>query len=253
MTANITAKQPTLQLTHINHYFGITQILQDISLVLKAGQSLAVIGPSGGGKSTLLRLCAGLITASEGDCKNTFNDLALVFQDSRLLPWQTAKDNITFAMKARGVPRYQRDTKAHELALSLALDAHDLAKYPSELSGGMRQRVAFARAFAIDAPLMLLDEPFSALDMGLKSHLQQCVIQQVSEHDMALLFITHDLMEAVQMAQKIIVLAGNPGRILASFELDMPLPKRDDAYVYHTTAELLANPVIKHAFAINGR
>lgn len=242
-------KHPNLSLNAVNHYFGTTQILHDIDLSLYSGEVITCIGPSGGGKSTLLRLCAGLIEVNDGVYHNSFNDMAFVFQDDRLLPWQTTLNNIAFGLKSRGLDKRRRQQRARQLGLEVGLDDDDMDKYPADLSGGMRQRVSFARAFALRAPLMLLDEPFSALDIGLKQLMQQKLIYEVEEHHLAVLIVTHDLMEAVQLAHQIIVLS-DKGKVLSQLQLKTPLSQRDNEFVYLTTAELLENPVIQTAFNI---
>lgn len=240
---------PRLSLQGVDHYYGTTQILHDIDLTLTPGQVIACIGPSGGGKSTLLRLCAGLLPVNHGGYHNSFADMALVFQDDRLLPWQTTLDNIAFGLKARGINKSQRHQHAYKLALAVGLAVEDLNKYPSDLSGGMRQRVAFARAFALQAPLLLLDEPFSALDIGLKRQLQRQLIAEIDQRHLAVLLITHDLMEAVQLAHRIMVLS-DAGKVLSQINLLRPLSLRHDDYVYRTTAKLLSEPLLQQAFNI---
>lgn len=236
-----------LRLNSINHFYSNEQILHDININIHQGEVVACIGPSGGGKSTLLRLCAGLIKVQAGSYHNGFTNMALVFQDDRLLPWKNAKDNIAFALKAKGVNKNKRYQIVTQLAQEIGLTTDDLNKYPADLSGGMRQRVAFARAFAINAPIMLLDEPFSALDIGLKKQLQQKLIAEVSNKNTAVLLITHDLMEAVQLSHRILLLSTG-GRLISQYQLNKPLNLRNDDYVYHTTSELISEPIIQKVF-----
>jgi NitT/TauT family transport system ATP-binding protein len=232
------------------HSFGPAKILQNIDLVVGRGETVAVVGPSGGGKSTLLRLCARLLDAETGRVSCTFERQSFAFQDTRLLPWQTALDNIAFGLKAQRVPARVRRSRAHDMGLRLGLLAADLAKFPGDLSGGMRQRVSFSRALLTRPDLLFLDEPFSALDIGLKRELQQVLLDDVEERGMAVFFITHDLMEAVRLADRVLVLAGSPGQIVGRYAFDLPPAARNDSYVNQHAAALLSDPLIIENFSL---
>lgn len=232
------------------HCFGPAKILQNIDLTVGQGETVAIVGPSGGGKSTLLRLCAGLLDVETGEVDCSFHRPSFAFQDTRLLPWQTALDNIAFGLKALGVPAAERRAKAQAMGLRLGLEVGDLAKFPGDLSGGMRQRVSFSRALLTRPDLLFLDEPFSALDIGLKRELQQVLLDDVVQRGMSVFFITHDLMEAVRLADRILVLAGSPGRVAGCYELDLPPTDRDDLYVNNQTAALLSDPLIIENFSL---
>lgn len=240
-----------LQVQHLSHSFGPSEILQDISFNLEEGKVISVVGPSGGGKTTLLHLCAGFLDVEQGKVSNTFKSHAFAFQETRLLPWQTTLDNIAFGLKARGVKKQRRHQLATDIALRFGLEKKDLTKFPKDLSGGMRQRVSFARALVIEPQLLFLDEPFSALDIGLKQELQQILIQLISDRKLTVFFITHDLMEAVRLSDQIIVLDIDPGHVVHTFTLQKPQNERDDAYVYAETAKLLSNPVIIQTFELS--
>lgn len=240
-----------LQAKSLSHSFGPTEILKEIDFRLEQGKVVSVVGPSGGGKTTLLHLCAGLLDIEKGRVENTFNSFAFAFQDPRLLPWQTTLDNIAFGLKAQGVGKRQRYQLATEIARNFGLEPNDLNKFPKDLSGGMRQRVSFARALVIKPELLFLDEPFSALDIGLKQELQQILIQKIVERQLSILFITHDLMEAVRLSDQILLLAAEPGHIVCSFNIDTPVEQRSDKFVYDETVKLLAHPVIIETFELS--
>ena len=240
-----------LQAEHLNHSFGPSEILRDINFTLNQGDVISVVGPSGGGKTTLLHLCAGFLDVEEGKVTNTFESHAFAFQETRLLPWQTTLDNIAFGLKARGIKKEQRYQQATDIALRFGLEKDDLTKFPKDLSGGMRQRVSFARALVIEPQLLFLDEPFSALDIGLKQELQQILIGLIKAEKLSVFFITHDLMEAVRLSNHIIVLDVDPGRIVHTFTIDKPQHERDDTYVYAETAKLLADPIIIKTFELS--
>ena len=239
-----------LQARGLSHSFGPNEILRGIDLRLEQGRVVSVVGPSGGGKTTLLHLCAGLLEVEEGKVENTFNSFSFAFQDPRLLPWETALDNIAFGLKARGVSRRERHRQATEISLKFGLEPGDLDKFPKDLSGGMRQRVSFARALVIQPELLFLDEPFSALDIGLKQELQQILIRLIAENCISILFITHDLMEAVRLSDRILLLAADPGHIVHTFDIETPREARNDLFVYDETAKLLAHPEIVQTFEL---
>lgn len=240
----------TLQLHQVGHRFALTEVLSSIDLTIAAGESVALVGPSGCGKTTLLNLVAELLTCSDGRIDNGFSSLAYMFQQPRLLPWKSARDNISLGLKARGMGKTERAQRAGTLGLALGLTAHDLDKFPHALSGGMQSRVALARALALEPDLLLLDEPFSALDIGLKAELYTLLLEQVIARGSAVLMITHDLMEAVRLADRIQMMAPQPGRIVREFQLSRPREERDDAWVYHTTAELMQAPEVRAGFGL---
>lgn len=240
-----------LQAQNLSHSFGPSEILRDINFTLNQGDVISVVGPSGGGKTTLLHLCAGFLEVEEGKVINTFDTHAFAFQETRLLPWQTTLDNIAFGLKAQGVKKHQRYQQATDIALRFGLEKDDLTKFPKDLSGGMRQRVSFARALVIEPQLLFLDEPFSALDIGLKQELQKILIDLISSDKLSIFFITHDLMEAVRLSNKIIVLDVDPGHVVHTFIIKKPQHERDDTYVYAKTAKLLTNPIIIKTFELS--
>ena len=242
-----------LSIEHVSHSFDKKLVLDNINITLQQGQVVAIVGRSGCGKSTLLNLVASLIEADEGKITNSFATTSILFQDTRLLPWKNTRDNIGWGMKAKGSPKKQRDMVATELAKEVGLDKEDLDKYPHELSGGMRQRVAVARSFAVKPELLLLDEPFSALDIGLKEDLYSLLISEIEQRKLTVLFITHDLMEAVKLADQIVVLSDNPGRQVYTYQCDIPRADRCQDYPYCTAMNLLKVDVVKQAFQTGGQ
>lgn len=239
-----------LEVKQVSHSFGLTDVLDSINLEVNAGQVIALVGPSGCGKTTLLHLCAGLTDLLEGKITNSFETTAFMFQQPRLLPWKNTLDNIAIGLKAKRVARLPREAVARELGLRMGLVEEDFEKYPHELSGGMQQRAALARALVLKPDLLLLDEPFSALDIGLKSELYGLLIEQLIQQHAAVLMITHDLMEATRLSDTILLMDADPGRIVQHFPLNTPLSERDDAWVYKTTAKLMQAPEVRASFSL---
>jgi len=237
-----------LRVHGLSHAFARDEVLSGIDFRVRAGEVVALVGPSGCGKTTLLHLAAGLLTVQQGRVDSGFASTAFMFQQPRLLPWKSALDNVALGLKAAGVKRAERHFRARALALRLGLAHRDLDKFPHQLSGGMQSRVALARALVLAPELLLLDEPFSALDVGLKEELYRLLLDHQAERGMGVLMITHDLMEAVRLSDAILVMAPAPGRIVC--ELDRPAARRDDAWVYRHTAELLQVPDVRASFGL---
>jgi NitT/TauT family transport system ATP-binding protein len=209
-------------------------VLDGVSLTLCEGEIVALLGKSGSGKSTMLRCIAGLIAPSSGTVSyrgtvlNGANPgVAMVFQSFALMPWLTVQQNVELAMQAREVPEEERRTKALHAIDIIGLDGFESA-YPKELSGGMRQRVGFARALAVEPDALLMDEPFSALDVLTAANLRGELTRLWEGHDFpvkAVLIVTHNIEEAVQLADRILVLSSNPGRIRAELPNKLPRPR----------------------------
>jgi NitT/TauT family transport system ATP-binding protein len=208
--------------------------VQDVDLVIFPAEFVCLIGPSGCGKSTLLRIIAGLDRASEGDVfyrgrrlQGVNPHATIVFQTFALFPWLTVLENVELALKARGISQSKRRERALNLIDTVGLDGFESA-YPRELSGGMRQKVGFARAMAVEPELLCLDEPFSALDVlsaeALRGELMELWLNQ-SLPIRAILMVTHNIEEAVLLADRIIVMDKDPGRIVAELAVALPQPR----------------------------
>lgn len=179
-----------LKLSHITHSFADQPVLTDVSLTLLPGQRLALMGPSGVGKTTLLRIAMGLLSPASGTVENTFRKPAAVFQEPRLLPWRTALENVNLVLGDAPGTMEQARQALERLGLGQAAD-----KYPRELSGGMQQRAALARAMAFGGDLLILDEPFKAMDEALRFQ----VIAQTAQTTAAILLVTHEEAEAAAL------------------------------------------------------
>ena len=201
-----------LELSHVQVLFGQKPVLQDLSFTLKAGQRLGVLGPSGEGKSTLLRLVAGLLKPDSGQLWSEFRHPVLVFQQPRLLPWRSVLDNVQIPLRAQGLSAAQAKERA--LYWLAQVELADVAQsWPGELSGGMAQRVALARAFALQPDLLLLDEPFSALDPALRNSLAQVCLRCLEETGAALLYVSHQPRELMRVADSCLLLQKGHGQL----------------------------------------
>jgi len=239
-----------LEVKNLNHHFGFTEILRDINFTLTKGEVLSIVGPSGGGKTTLLHLCADLLDVEEGSVTNTFVSSSFAFQDARLLPWKNVIDNIALGLLAKGENKKEAIRKSEKIAIEFGLEESDFDKFPKDLSGGMRQRVSFARALVVKPSLLFLDEPFSALDIGLKKELQAILIDMIDKKEISILFITHDLMEAIRLSDEILLLKADPGHIVKKFSYDLPQKDRNDKYVYGESAKILQDEEIIDTFEL---
>jgi NitT/TauT family transport system ATP-binding protein len=204
-----------LEMRDLHLSFGPRSVLDGIHLDVRPGERIGVIGPSGAGKSTLLRLAAGLLRPDSGTCRNSFLRTRLVFQDPRLLPWRSVAANLDIALRAGGVPAGEiaarRDRWLARVGLSDAAHA-----WPGELSGGMAQRAALARALALEPDLLLLDEPFSALDPAMRADLGKLCADQARATGAALVCISHQPWELAGLVDRILHVAGGQVRVQAA-------------------------------------
>lgn len=252
--AGIKTAETLLNLDHICKGYGSgpkqLMAVKDICLSLKAGEFVSLLGPSGCGKSTLLRIVTGLNTATSGTVQYRGQTLkgvnpyaTIVFQTFALYPWLTVEENVEIALKARGVPSTIRQDRARKLIDTIGLDGFESA-YPRELSGGMRQKVGFARALAVEPELLCLDEPFSALDVlsaeSLRGELMELWLNK-SIPTQAILMVTHNIEEAVLMADRIVVMGKEPGRIVSEIQVHLRHPRhRKDTSFQHLVDSVYA-------------
>jgi NitT/TauT family transport system ATP-binding protein len=206
--------------------------LEAVSLDVAPQEFLTVLGPSGCGKSTLLSIIGGLVTPDTGAVRIAGRpvtgpdprQMAMVFQDPGLFPWRTALANVEFGLELQGVPAPTRRERARALLEPVGLRGFE-GRYPRELSGGMKQRVAIARALALEAPILLMDEPFGALDEQTRLLMGEWLLGIWARTRKTVVFVTHSLQEAILLSQRIVVMTARPGRIKASFEVALPMPR----------------------------
>ncbi|WP_328404486.1 ABC transporter ATP-binding protein [Nocardia sp. NBC_00403] len=229
----MTTTTAKLSLTHVNKQFPIRgshekfTAIEDISLDLREGEFLVLVGPSGSGKSTLLDLLGGLSKPTSGEIlldgkpiDGPGLDRGIVFQQYALFPWRTARANIEFGLEAKGLRRSARRERAEEYLELVGLGGFG-DRFPHELSGGMKQRVAIARSLAFDPEVLLMDEPFAALDAQTRESLQDELLRIWQATGKTILFITHGIDEAVYLGQRVAVLTARPGRIKAVLDVDI--------------------------------
>ncbi len=227
--------QPTLQASHLHKQYDTRQgrlsVIEDISFSVRAGEFLVIVGPSGSGKSTLLRLLAGLLPPDRGQVclhgqplRGASRDIGVVFQKANLMPWRTVFNNISLPLQIQQIPAPEAKARV-ERALDLVGLSDFAASYPGELSGGMAQRVAIARALVHEPEILLLDEPFGALDALTRERLNQELLRLWQISRKTVVMVTHDIREAVFLADRVLVLTRRPGRIAAFIPIDLPRPR----------------------------
>jgi len=216
-----------------------TLALDGVTLSVRPGEFVCIVGASGCGKSTLLNLVSGLDAPTSGDI-SVQGRAAFMFQDHALMPWLSALDNVAMPLRLAGAPKAERVERARELLATVHLpDSAD--RRPHELSGGMRQRVALARTLATDAQVLLMDEPFGALDAMTRDLLHDELESIWRTRELTVLFVTHNVREAVRLGDRVVLLSSRPGTVIGDFPVDLPRPRRfEDPAVTHATGEVTA-------------
>jgi NitT/TauT family transport system ATP-binding protein len=218
-----------------------TTALAELSFSVDHGEFVTVVGPSGCGKTTLVRLVGGFEAPTSGQLlvdgapvTGPAPSRAMVFQEYHLFPWLTVRENVAFGLVEEGMPEAQRNERVRNMLALVGLGDRADA-YPSELSGGMKQRVGLARALAVDPSVLLMDEPFGSVDAQTRRHLQSELLELWRTMDKTVLFVTHNIEEAVLLADRVLVLTGTPGRIHDDVRIDLSRPRdrTDDAFVSH--------------------
>jgi NitT/TauT family transport system ATP-binding protein len=234
------------------HGAGAVHALDRISLEARSGEFVCLLGASGCGKSTILTLIAGLDRPTSGTIELLDGRPSLMFQEAALFPWLTVEQNVEFPLRMRHLARGRRREEVARLLQMVHLDGFS-RKRPHELSGGMRQRVALARALAQGSHLLLMDEPFGALDAMMRDRLHEEIERLWQETGLTVLFVTHNVREAVRLGDRVVVLSSRPGRVAAEYRVDLPRPRRiespDVARLAATITDRLREEAERHAAA----
>jgi NitT/TauT family transport system ATP-binding protein len=245
MTVEFTV--PEVEMRGVSKVYGnAPPVIENLDLKIEKGEFVSIIGPSGCGKSTVLKLISGLTMPSAGTVRidgmtpqNARQTVSYIFQDATLLPWRTVRRNVALALELEGIGGGRRQEKAAALLDLVGL--RDVAgRYPRELSGGMKMRVSIARALATNPRLLLMDEPFAALDEMSRDHLNEEVLRLRAEQEWTGVFVTHSVAEAVFLSTRIVILAPNPGRIFAVVPVDLPPLRTTDVRTGSAFDELAA-------------
>lgn len=222
----------TIQLQQVHKSFHTLQVLSDVNLQIEQGEFAAIVGPSGCGKSTVLRMVAGLETSDTGTVlangqvvREPSPDRMMIFQEHALFPWSTVEENVGLGLELAGVSKQERRRRVNEILNKVGLEGFNLY-YPNQLSGGMRQRVSIARALVMDPDVLLLDEPYGALDAMTRLTMQNELLKLWQGSGKTMLLITHDIDEAIYLADRIIVMSARPGRVVQTFDLHIPRPRK---------------------------
>ncbi|QSG05710.1 ABC transporter ATP-binding protein [Halapricum desulfuricans] len=210
---------------------GPVEALREVSFAVDPGEFVTIVGPSGCGKTTLFRIIAGLQAPTEGEVRLDGDvidgpgpELGIVFQEYHLFPWRTVSGNVGFGLEQDGTPAPERRERVEQLLETVGLDGFG-GTYPKDLSGGMKQRVALARALAPDPDLLLMDEPFGAVDAQTKAKLQEELLDVWTETGKTVLFVTHDIEEAIKLGDRVVVMDREPGRVQEIVDVDLERPR----------------------------
>jgi NitT/TauT family transport system ATP-binding protein/sulfonate transport system ATP-binding protein len=224
---------PALSLQGISKYFGELEVLRDISIEVGEGEILALLGTSGCGKSTLLNILSGLLKADRGtllvegaeaQAFDGWRRVAYMFQEDRLLPWRTVRSNVAFGLEGSGLNKAERLARADAALKLVELETFGNA-WPHQLSGGMRSRVALARSLVVEPSVLLMDEPFSKLDPQTRTQMHHELLRLQALKGMTIVFVTHDVEEAVVLADRVVVLEPRPGRVRDIVRIDLQRPR----------------------------
>lgn len=242
-------RDPTVRVEGLSHCFeGSSRVaVRDVDLVVAQGEFVSIVGPSGCGKTTILNVLAGLIKPSSGialvmgkECSAGNEFTAYMMARDALFPWRTAIENVELGAEFRGVPKEVRRVRAIELLGMVGLSSFERA-YPKQLSHGMRQRVALARTFCVDAALLLMDEPFAALDPQTKIVLEDILLDLWHSEKRSVVFVTHDISEAIALSDRVVVMASGPGRVVRDVKIELPRPR--------SVRQLQGDPVYHEIYA----
>lgn len=237
-----------IKLTSISKEYNETKevdhILKNVDLEISKGEFVCIIGPSGCGKSTLLRILIGLVEASSGEVQVAAKErLAMVFQNFALFPWLNVRDNIAFGMQMAGESKPLITERTNDLIETMHLNGSE-DKHPKELSGGMKQRVGIARALATKPSVLLMDEPFSALDALTARRLREDTLHLWKQDEMTVVMVTHLVEEAVQLADTIVVLSPRPGKVLKTIKVDLPRPRNLRSQAFYKYVDMLEDLLV---------
>jgi ABC-type nitrate/sulfonate/bicarbonate transport system ATPase subunit len=245
---------PAVSFQDVSKHFPATdgsrlEVLRDVSFDVRIGGVVAILGPSGSGKSTLLNMAAGLIFPDAGrvvvmgqrtDAAVDWSHVGYMFQDDRLLPWRVAVRNVALALEAGAMPAAERLRRARAVLDLVGLGGFEQS-YPYQLSGGMRSRVALARSLVVEPQILLMDEPFSRLDAQTRSSMHRELVRIHAMRAMTILFVTHDVEEAVVLADHVVMMSARPGRVRRTIDISLPQPRIGTPGAVALTAELRAS------------
>ena len=233
------------QIKDINHIFRDgkpLEVIRDVSMSFAPGSFTAIVGPSGGGKSTLLRIMAGLIKPSAGEIQSHSKRISLVFQNFAIFPWLTAYENVEFGLKMAGMKLSERQSIVKATIEEVGLSGFE-HHYPKDLSGGMRQRVGIARALAIKPDLLLMDEPFSSLDTFTAQKLRADLLDIWLKYKMTIVMVTHLIEEAVQLADNVIVLSQRPAHVKSVHHVHLSYPRNLRSHEFFSLVDTITSEI----------